>query len=129
MVEDLEVSTSELPEPEERFGEGSGPFVVALSVGKTLEQAMPRYMDEVSSRGGVHLHLDGPLQAEGICRAAQWVVHQLASLCGAGIPKHLLLLGPASLAVRIGASANGTGKTVIPFWDGDGGYGPAIEIG
>jgi hypothetical protein len=129
VVEDLEVGTSGLPEAEELAGEGLGPFVVALSVGKTLEQALPRYMNEVDSRGGIHLHLNGPLQAADICKAAHWVVHRLASLCGAGIPKHLLLLGPASLAVRIGASANGTGKTVIPFWDGDSGYGPAIVIG
>jgi hypothetical protein len=29
------------------------------------------------------------------------------------------MLAPASLAVWIGAKAHGTGKTWIPFWDGD----------
>ena len=64
-----------------------------------------------------------------ICCGANWVIEQLSALNTKAIAKHLLLLSPASLAVRIGASANGTGRTTIPFWDGGMGYGPAVVIG
>lgn len=75
------------------------------------------------------MHLDGPLDPAGICGAASWAIEQLSALNNRGIAKHLLLLGPVSLAVRIGASANGTGKTTIPSWDGGTGYGSSVVIG
>jgi hypothetical protein len=31
--------------------------------------------------------------------------------------------------VRIGAAANGTGKTFVPFWDGAAGYQSGVVIG
>jgi hypothetical protein len=79
--------------------------------------------------GATHLHLDGSLDAAGICDIANWTIEQLASLNSRAISKHLLLLGPVSLAVRIGASANGTGRTTIPFWDSGTDYGPSVLIG
>ena len=60
---------------------------------------------------------------------AQWVVERLGELNAGGVDKHLLLLGPASLAVRIGAAANGTGETLVPFWDGAAGYQSGVVIG
>lgn len=56
-------------------------------------------------------------------------VAQLAELNDRGVEKHLLLLGPASLAVRIGAAANGTGRTWVPFWDSGAGYTSGVTIG
>jgi hypothetical protein len=44
------------------------------------------------------------------------------------VEKHLLLLGAASLAVRSGAAANGTGRTWLPFWDGGAGYTSGVTI-
>nr|MBA2559388.1 hypothetical protein [Propionibacteriales bacterium] len=34
------------------------------------------------------------------------------------VEKHLLIVGPATLAVLIGTAANASGPVVVPFWDG-----------
>jgi hypothetical protein len=128
VVEDLDHPQS-LPGQNEFSFDGDGPCVVALSVGKNLGDTVSRYARSIDARGATHLHLDGPLDSAGICCAANWAIEQLSALNTKAIAKHLLLLGPVSLAVRIGASANGTGKTTIPFWDGGTGYGSAVVIG
>lgn len=129
LVQDVAVQGWEPPAPRKLSFGHDGPHVVALSVGKDLGATVERYSETVGACAAVHLHLDGVLNAACICAVAQWAVDQLAALNADGLAKHLLLLGPASLAVRIGASANGTGKTTIPFWDGGAGYGPAVVIG
>lgn len=129
LVEDLGNQMQSASEPREFSFEGDGPHVVALSVGKDLGDTVPRYASGLDARGAIHLHLDGPLDPAGICGAASWAIEQLSALNNRGIAKHLLLLGPVSLAVRIGASANGTGKTTIPSWDGGTGYGSCVVIG
>lgn len=108
---------------------GDGPHVVAVSVGKDLGDAVGRYADGCGARAATHLHVDGKLDPEGVRGLSGWVIEHLATLNGRGVAKHLLLLGPSSLAVCIGAAANGTGRTSVPFWDGDKGYGPTIVIG
>lgn len=128
-IDDLDAEPHALPEPRELSFDGEGPHVVAVSVGKDLGETVTRYSASVRARAATHLHIDGMLDAQGICSAAQWTVDRLAALNAEGRTKHLLLLGPSSLAVRIGASANGTGKTTIPFWDGEADYGPAVVIG
>lgn len=128
-VKDDQVSGHGLPTPADLTRREVGPHVVALSVGKNLGEAVPRYADGIEARGSTHLHLEGPLDADGICRASAWVIEQLSGLSSEGVEKHLLLLGPSSLAVRIGASSNGTGRTTVPFWDGDNGYSSAIVVG
>jgi hypothetical protein len=129
VVGDLAHKTHALPTPRELSFDGDGPHVVALSVGKNLGDTISRYAVGINARGATHLHLDGSLDAAGICGIANWTIEQLASLNSRAISKHLLLLGPVSLAVRIGASANGTGRTTIPFWDGGTDYGPSVVIG
>jgi hypothetical protein len=129
LVEDLNHSTQALPSPRELSFDGDGPHVVALSVGKNLGDAIPRYANSIEARGATHLHIDGPLDAAGICCLASWAIEQLASLNNRSISKHLLLLSPVSLAVRIGAAANGTGRTTVPFWDGGAGYASSVVIG
>jgi len=128
-VDDLDWHLEKLPEPREFSFDESGPHVVALSVGKDLRESVSRYASSIDARGATHLHVDGPLKPAGICDAAGWAIEQLTALNSHGIAKHLLLLGPVSLAVRIGAAANGTGKTTIPFWDGSIGYGASVMIG
>jgi hypothetical protein len=66
---------------------------------------------------------------QDICDVAQWTVDRLAEFNARGVAKHLLMLGPVSLAVRIGAAANGTGRTFVPFWDGGAGYSSGVVIG
>jgi hypothetical protein len=129
VVEDLDWQMERLPEPREFSFNGSGPHVVALSVGKNLGESVSRYASSIDACGAIHLHVDGPLKPAEICGVAGWAIEQLATLNSHGSAKHLLLLGPVSLAVRIGAAANGTGKTTIPFWDGSTGYGASVMIG
>jgi hypothetical protein len=114
---------------------GDGPAVVALSVGKRLDGAAQRYAAAHGARETRCLHVslgDLPnrmLSTDDIRSLATWAVEQLAALNDRGVEKHLLLLGPASLAVRIGAAANGTGRTWLPFWDGADGYTSGLAIG
>jgi hypothetical protein len=114
---------------------GDGPVILAVSVGKPLGDAVQRYAMAANARQTrrVHVYLDDrpghSLTPEDIASLAQWAVAQLAELNDRGVDKHLLLLGPASLAVRIGAAANGTGLTWMPFWDGGAGYTSGISIG
>jgi len=128
-IDDLEAEPQPLPEGRELSFDHDGPHVVAVSVGKNLGETVTRYSESVGACAATHLHIDGLLDAQGICSASQWTIDRLATLNAGGVAKHLLLLGPTSLAVRIGASANGTGKTTVPFWDGETGYGPAVVIG
>jgi hypothetical protein len=114
---------------------GAGPAVLAVSIGKDLGDSVQRYAEAQDACEAVHLHVptdgrqDRALAAEDIAGLAEWTVSELARLNATGVEKHLLLLGPGSLAVRIGAAANGTGKTFVPFWDGAAGYTGGIVIG
>lgn len=134
-VEDVAADPRTWGAPEVTSLDRSGPVVVAVSVGKPLDGAAQRY---AAARGAretrcLHIPLDDQrnrmLAPEGINGVAQWTVEQLAELNDRGTEKHLLLLGPASLAVRIGAAANGTGRTWVPFWDGAAGYTSGVTIG
>lgn len=115
--------------------DGTGPAVLAVSVGKDLGDAVRRYADAQGACEAMHLHVDlarypdRVLSAEDICSLAEWTVARLAELNMRAVPKHLLLLGPASLAVRIGAAAGGTGTTFVPFWDGGTGYTSGVVVG
>jgi hypothetical protein len=124
-----------LPDAEEIDvpGGGSGPAVVAVSIGKSLAATTARYAVDVEAAEGRHLHLplgDGALLDDARINAlSDWVVRELARINDLGHEKHLILLGPVSLATRIGASAHGTGRTWIPFWDGEFGYRGGVSIG
>jgi hypothetical protein len=134
-VEDLVGDTSMWPSPQPDELGGDGPAVLAVSVGKDLGGAVQRYSESQEACEAVHLHVDlgrypgGVLPAPDICSLAEWVIGHLADLNARGLSKHLLLLGPVSLAVRIGAAANGTGRTFVPFWDGADGYTSGVFIG
>lgn len=121
--------------PETRAVElgGTGPHVLAVSVGATLGQTVERYAAAHDARGFEHLHVElanGDLLDAGKVRAlAALVVDRLNKLQAAGTPKHLLLRGPANLAVAIGLGANGTGRTWVPFYDGHEGYVGGVTVG
>jgi hypothetical protein len=134
-VEDLPADPRKWGAPEMTPQTGDGPAVVAVSVGKRLGDAVHRYAATQRARETCCLHValdelpDRTLSPEDISSIAMWTVDQLAELNDRGVEKHLLLLGPASLAVRIGAAANGTGRTWMPFWDGAAGYTSGLAIG
>jgi hypothetical protein len=113
---------------------GSGPFVVGVSVGTSLGATIDRYAADHDARGFEHLHFDrdcesDPLDADEVRALAAHVAKRLNTLQSDGAPKHLLLRGPASLAVAIGLAANGTGPTCVPFYDGHDYYVGGLWIG
>lgn len=114
--------------------DGSGPFVLGLSVGASLGTTIDRYAADHGARAFEHIHIDrdphtDPLSAEDIRGIAAHVVKRLNQLQADGTPKHLLLRGPASLAVAIGLAANGTGPSLVPFYDGHDYYVRGLWIG
>jgi hypothetical protein len=134
-VEDLPADPREWRPPEVTPLADDGPVVLALSVGKPLDGAARRYAAAHGARETRCLHVavdDLPnrmLSPAAIRSLATWAVDQFAALNDRGVERHLLLLGPAALAVRIGAAANGTGRTWLPFWDGGDGYVSGVTIG
>jgi hypothetical protein len=122
-----------LPEPTVSELSGTGPAVIALSTIKRLDGAARRYAEQVNACRLICLHLpgnaEGVVGADEIAAASDWTAQKLGALNDECLEKHLLILVPSSLATWIGAKAHGTGKTWIPFWDGDTGYCSGVEIG
>jgi hypothetical protein len=101
----------------DEFG-ASGASVIVASCGNGAPNAARRYADAVRARRLVTLHIDGLLddgQIRGLARAA---ADELRAANDRGGEKHLLIVGPATLAVLIGAAVNACGPVVVPFWDG-----------
>jgi hypothetical protein len=112
---------------------GSGPLVVAVSVGTTLGSTVSRYAHDVSARGFEHLHVDCPptglLSPDDVQALGCHVADRLKALQADGQPKHLLLKTPATVAVALGLAANASGPTWVPFYDGHDYYIGGIWIG
>lgn len=112
---------------------GTGPFVLALSVGADLGATVDRYAAEHDARGFEHLHVglgvNELLDADGVRALALHVVARMNELQAAGAPKHLLLRTPATVAAAIGRAANATGPTWVPFYDGRDDYVGGLWIG
>jgi hypothetical protein len=95
-----------------------GPAVVAVSCKDSLEVAARRYAKDVSASELILIHEPGLIDAgrmRGLARAA---AGELRALNDRGVDKHLLIRGPSSLAVLIGAASNACGPVTIPFWNG-----------
>jgi hypothetical protein len=114
---------------------GDGPAVIAVAVGKDIDEGVRAYASAQSACEVTYLHVpvDGrpgqALAADDICELAQWTINRLAEANSRGLERHLIILGPVSLAIRVGAGANGTGKTFVPFWNGSSGYRGGVLIG
>jgi hypothetical protein len=112
---------------------GTGPFVLALSVGADLGATVDRYAAEHTSRGFEHIHVsldaDELLDADAVRSLALHVVARMNQLQAEGTPKHLLLRTPAAVATAIGRAANATGPTWVPFYDGHDDYVGGLWIG
>ncbi|HXG44984.1 MAG TPA: SAVED domain-containing protein [Gemmatimonadales bacterium] len=114
------------PEPKCRSLGGTGPSILAVSCRDGFEDAALRYADEIGAREVITLHRPGILGASDLRALARAAAEQLRKLNNKGIDKHLLILGPAALAVFAGAAANATGPVTIPFWDGTSFVGPLV---
>lgn len=107
---------------------GTGPLVVAVSTGRPLSGPLSQYAHQVAARRTLELHLPGRLDADGIRGLGRHIADTLGDIANTGQPKHLLLAGPESLATLIGAGANATGTTTMPFWNGQG-YVTPVTLG
>jgi len=106
------------PEPARRSLAAPGPAVLAVSCRDGLGDAAARYAAEVGAGELITLHLSGLLAAPDLRGLARACARELRDLNNRGAAKHLLLLGPAALAVLAGAAANASGPVTIPFWNG-----------
>lgn len=119
----------EWPEPRAEDLPGDGPYVLAISVDRTLGDAVGRYAERQDASAFEHVHVPGRLDADGVRDLAAHVAGRLSALHSDGKSKHLLLQCPAALAAAIGLAANGTGPTWVPFWDGHDDYVSGVHIG
>jgi predicted nucleic acid-binding protein len=103
-----------------------------LAVSTTSHPLTAHALAYARAHGGarlVELHVDeGPLDATSIRGLARHVAAEAYTLNANGSPTHLLLAGPAALAVMVGAASNGNGPLIMPFW-GREGYLTPIRVG
>lgn len=116
---DADGPTAPIPAPTvEEFDSRTGVTVVVVSCRNGAPGAARRYADSVGARRMVSLHVDGLLDDEQIRSLARAGADELRAANDRGDEKHLLIIGPATLAILIGAAANACGQSVVPFWDG-----------
>jgi hypothetical protein len=108
---------------------GSGPTVFAISTTNApLEGPLAVYAREHQAGRTLALHVPGVLDATGIRGLARHVAEKARAVGHDGLPRHLLIAGPVSLALFVGAAWNANGPISVPLWDGSG-YGSPITIG
>ena len=106
------------PEPTYQTLSGKGPVVLAVSCLDGLGQTAAHYADRIEGSELVTVHVQGilsPVQLRGLARRTAGILRDLNNR---GVSKHLLLLGPAALAVFIGVASNAVGRVEVPFWNG-----------
>lgn len=108
---------------------GAGPVLVVVSTPQPIDGAAERYAQHVDAQEVITLHMPALLDPAGIGGLARRAAAVLAELSDQGRDKHLLIRGPVSLAVLIGAAGNPIGRTTVPLWDRDAGYLPGIVLG
>jgi hypothetical protein len=96
----------------------TGPVVVVASCGDGAAGAARRYAEDVGAHRLVTLHVNGLLDDAQIRGLARATARELRAAGDSGADKHLLIVGPATLATLTGAAANAAGPVVVPFWNG-----------
>ncbi len=96
-----------------------GPVVVVVSTPWGITGASSEYARAIGATNTFTLAAPRLLTAPELRGLARTTAGVLKELSDAGVEKHLLVRGPASLAAIIGAGANATGSTVLPFWHRD----------
>lgn len=102
---------------------GPNPVVIAVSATWAIPEAARRYATALDACL-VEMHVPGTLTPSQIRGLAHAVIDVLKVVNDRGVEKHLLIRGPEALAALIGAGANATGSTVVPFWHNDGYVNP-----
>lgn len=118
--------TAEVPEAVRASLGGAGPAVVAVSCRDGLEEVGTNYAVALGARELISLHHPGLLDAAAVRGLARATARVLRELNNQGVEKHLIMLGPETLAVFAGAAANASGPVTVPFWDGTRYVSPVI---
>ncbi len=109
---------TDAPAPTRQLLRGDGPIVLAVSSGAGFGVMHEQYAEEIGAREIVSLHMRGILNHPEIRGLSRACANELRRVNNLGLEKHLLLQGPASLAILAGAASNASGRVVLPFWDG-----------
>jgi hypothetical protein len=115
--------------PDRRVLRGEGPVIVAVSAPEAIDGAVERYADRVGAQEIVRLHAPHLLSDSQIGGLARQAATVLANLSDQGRDKHLIIRGPMSLALMIGAAGNAIGPTQVPLWDRAGDYLAGLMVG
>lgn len=100
---------------------GGGPSVIAVTARPETNLLFIDHARRVSASDLTVIRASGSLlDAHDIRGLAEATVEQLRRCSDRGSPAELLIAGPVSLAVAIGASANAVGRVSVPFFDGSG---------
>lgn len=106
------------PGPVREVLSGRGPAVLVISCRGGLGGLPGDYAAGIDASEIIVFHVPGELSEAKMRGLARSCASELRGLNNRGIEKHLLMLGPTSLAVFAGAASNACGPVVIPFWDG-----------
>ncbi|MGH2746739.1 MAG: hypothetical protein ACRDKB_02295 [Actinomycetota bacterium] len=117
---------SSAPRPVHKPLSGTGPAVLAVSCREALGEVAEHYAAAVDAQELSTLHMSGMLSPSEIRGLARACGLELRRLNNRGVDKHLLMLGPAALAVFAGSSANASGPVTIPFWNGQAFVSPIV---
>lgn len=106
---------------------GEGPVVLSVSCGRSLGNLPEQYSKHINARELIRVHAANLLSSNEIRGLARACADELSRINNCGISeKHLLMLGPSSLAILTGAASNAVGPITIPFWNGSEYVNPII---
>jgi SMODS-associated and fused to various effectors sensor domain len=103
-----------------------GPVVIVASCRDGAQGAALRYAKSLGAQRLVSLHVHGLLNDAQLRGLARVTANELRNAGDHGAEKHLLIVGPTTLAMLTGAAANAVGPVVVPFWNGTGYVDPTI---
>lgn len=96
---DGEGPATSAPRPGDKPLSGSGPAVLSVSCREGLGRVAEHYAAAVDAQELITLHVPGMLSPAGMRGVARACGSELRRLNNRGVDKHLLMLGPAALAV------------------------------
>jgi hypothetical protein len=118
------------PRPKVTACDGDGPTLIATSTGNSISADVASYAQQIQARRIIELHHPGPrLDADAMRRLASATVNELRESHGRGEERHLLLKCPIQVAMLVGTTANGIGRTYAPLHGADGGYPSGVWVG
>lgn len=115
--------------PNHRLRHGKGPVLVIVSAPEPVDGAAERYAEGIDAEEIITLHAPHLLSESQIGGLARQTARVLARLSDQRREKHLIVRGPMSLGVLIGAAGNAIGPTEIPLWDRARDYLPGLGVG